>query len=96
MAATEVRLRDEELQVDRVGVSDPPAAAEPSSAAATFDLARLRLLGNSRVSSMRGCGPAGWKTQTNKHVEVELDRGCRSKDPEQRKKNDQNLNLTHL
>ena len=42
MAATAVGLRDEELQVEDVAVRIPPQPTGPHSAAATFDLVRMR------------------------------------------------------
>ena len=42
VAATAVGLRDEELQVEDVAVRILPQPAEPQSAAATFDLVRVR------------------------------------------------------
>ena len=42
VAATAVGLRDEELQVDLVAVCILPQPTEPHSAAATFDLVRVR------------------------------------------------------
>ena len=42
VAATAVGLRDEELQVEDVSVRILPQPSEPHSAAATFDLVRVR------------------------------------------------------